>query len=127
MHPVDVVIPHDVPSIIGDHAMFARMGSQISHWLLGLRVMPMKQVPPIRHWPGISGNVQAPVESLHVSMVQGCASLQVDAVVHIPPLHIPQPAVLPSLQRPVRIDHAMVLDDVRHSWHEFVGLTVPSA
>lgn len=70
--------------------------------------------------------MQAPLESVHVFVVQESVSLQVVPVAHAPPpLHTPQPATLRSSQRvPTRADHDVVLTDVSHHWHVCVGLTV---
>jgi hypothetical protein len=50
-------------------------------------------------------------------------SVQVVMVVHAPALHMPQPETDPSLQRPDRGDHPVVLVPGVHCWHGFIGFT----
>jgi len=50
------------------------------------------------------------------------------APTHALPLHVSLAVQkLPSLQLPVRFDHAVVLSAGLHSWHSFAGLRTPIA
>jgi hypothetical protein len=83
----------------------------------------------MKHEPGPTGYVHAPVASAHVSVVQERPSAHVEAVAQSPDVsQTPQPAGDPSLQRaPARGVHALALDDGSHERHGLVASIVPAA
>jgi hypothetical protein len=83
----------------------------------------------MKQLPTLGGNVHAPVESVHVSVVHDIPSMHVVIVAHVAPaVHAPQPATEPSSQRtPVRGVQADVLVAGAQAWHELTRSTVPES
>lgn len=111
------------------HAVWLIAGWQDWHGLVGLTSPLPRQAPSIAQVPALIGAEHEPVASSHASTVHARPSLQVVSVTHTAaPLHVPQPAVVPSLQRaPVRGDQPFGFAAALHQRHAFPTLTLMSA